>query len=107
MSNLDIARNQMECHQIQLSGVWSINAKDFCEEAGVDYGEAVDYQNLKEMEDQEQYEAESIHRYEESIGDLTEAQFQRIAQNALEATSSDDGYSPYFWANVIEQLEAK
>lgn len=107
MSNIEIARNQMECHQQQISGVWSINAKQFCKEAGVDYDQATLYQNRKEMEDQEQYEAESIQNYEETIGDLTEAQFQRIAQNALEATSSDDGYSAYFWFNVVEQLEAK
>lgn len=107
MNNIAIARNQMECHQMQVSGVWSINAKDFCKEAGVDYEKALEYQNRREMEDQEQYEADAIQSYEQSIGDLTESQFERIAQNALEATSQDDGYSAYFWANVVEQLEAK
>ena len=92
---------------MQVSGVWSIDAKDFCKEVGVDYEKALDYQNRREIEDQEQYEADAIQRYEETIGDLTQAQYDRIAQNALEATSSDDGYSAYFWENVIEQLEAK
>jgi len=109
MNNLiEEAKHQRDCHREQVSGVWSINAEEFCRRTGIAnlYNDAIDYQNEREYEDQEQYEADSIQRYESEIGDLTESQFDRIHTAALVATSSDDGYSAYFWDFVVKRLEA-
>lgn len=104
---IEAAKNQMECHRQQVSGVWSINAKDFCKEAGVDYDEAVDYQNLRESEDNEEYEAELIDRYTAKLGYLTDKQLENIHDEASVVGINDDGYSAYFWQNVVKQLEHK
>lgn len=101
------AKDQMERHQLQVSGVWSINAADFCKEAGVDYDAAVDYQNIREFEDNEEYEAELIAEYTAGLGYLTEKQLENIRDEASLVGVNDDGYSTYFWQNVVEQLEAK
>lgn len=46
--HIETARDQMERHQMQVSGAWSIDAQGFCKEAGVDYDAAVDYQIIRE-----------------------------------------------------------
>lgn len=101
------ARNQMECHQMQVSGAWSINAQDFCKEASVDYDTAVDYQIIREAEDNEEYEAELINRYTREFGYLTDKQLENIRDMASLVGVNDDGYSAYFWQNVVKQLEDK
>ena len=101
------ARNQMESHQLQVSGVWSIDAEQFCKEANVDYNEAVDYQIIREAEDNEVYEAELIDRYTNKLGYLTDKQLENIRDEASLVGVNDNGYSAYFWHNVIEQLERK
>lgn len=106
-NHIEAAKNQMECHQLQVSGVWSINAADFCKEAGVDYDTAVDYQNMRESEDNEEYEAELIAKYTAGLGYLTEKQLENIRDKASLVGVNDAGYSAYFWQNVVEQLEAK
>lgn len=104
---IQTARKQMECHQMQVSGVWSIDAKQFCEEAGVDYDTAVNYQIMRESEDNEEYVAELIERYTAELGYLTDKQLENIRDMAALVGINDDGYSAYFWQNVVEQLENK
>lgn len=104
---IEKARNQMECHQRQVSGAWSINAEDFCKEAGVDYDTAVDYQILREAEDNEEYEAEVINRYTRNLGYLTDKQLENIRNDTSLSVVNDSGYSAYFWQNVVEQLESQ
>jgi len=104
---IQTARNQMDCHQMQVSGVWSINAKDFCKEAGVDYDTAVDYQIIRETEDNEEYEAELINRYTRELGYLTDKQLENIRDETSLFVENDEGYSAYFWQNVVKQLEDK
>lgn len=104
---VETAKDQMERHQAQVSGVWSIDAKQFCEEAGVDYDAAVDHQNIREYEDNEEYEAELISEYAAALGYLTDKQLENIRDEASLVGVNDDGYSAYFWQNVVEQLEDK
>jgi hypothetical protein len=104
---IDIARNQMECHQKQVSGVWSINAEDFCKKAGVSYQDAADYQVDMEMTDNADYVEEQLAHYEKALGPLTEEQEDHFRVSEFTSEINDIGYSSYFWANVVEQLEAK
>ncbi len=104
---IEAAKNQMECHRLQVSGVWSIDAKQFCEEAGVDYEVAVDYQIIRESEDNEEYEAGLIAEYTAKLGYLTDKQLENIRDKASLVGVNDDGYSYYFWRNVVEQLESE
>ena len=104
---IETARDQMERHQMQISGAWSIDAQKFCKEAGVDYERAVDYQIIRESEDNEEYEAELIDRYTRELGYLTDKQLENIRDEASLVGVNDDGYSAYFWHDVIEQLESK
>ena len=104
---IEAAKNQMECHQLQVSGVWSIDAKQFCEEAGVDYDAAVDYQTVRELEDNERYEEQLIAEYTAALGYLTDKQLENIRNEASLVGVNDDGYSYYFWRNVVEQLESE
>lgn len=106
-SYIKTARDQMERHRAQVSGVWSIDAEDFCKEAGVDYDAAVDYQIIREAEDNEEYEADLIAKYTDALGYLTDKQLENIRDEASLVGVNDDGYSAYFWQNVVEQLEAK
>lgn len=104
---IETARNQMDCHQLQVSGVWSIDAEQFCKEANVDYFTAVDYQILREAENNEVYEAELIDRYTRELGYLTDKQLENIRDEASLVGVNDNGDSAYFWHNVIEQLKEK
>lgn len=101
------AQNQLECHQKQVSGVWSINAKEFCERTGIEnlYDNAVDYQIMREAEDNEEYEADIINSRTRELGYLTDKQLDKICEDSDGIGINDDGYSAYFWDYVVKELE--
>jgi len=106
-SLIERATHQRDCHQQQVSGVWSINAKDFCEETGIAnlYDNAVDYQIMREAEDQEEYEADIINQRQRELGYLTDKQLDKIREDSSDVGINDDGYSAYFWDFVVKELE--
>ena len=62
---------------------------------------------LREAESNEEYEAELISRYTRELGCLTDKQLENIRDEAILTGVNDNGYSAYFWHNVIEQLKGK
>ena len=108
-SLLEQAINQRDCHRLHVSGAWSINAAEFCANTGIAglYDSAVDYQNEREYEDNQEYEAEIINSRTKELGSLTESQLERIAELSDGVCINDDGYSAYFWDFIVKALEDK
>lgn len=106
MTNLEIARNQLECHEKQVSGAWSINAQEFCEQTGIEnlFEEAVEYQVNRELDDTGLYIEEQIAMHESALGSLTEDQIDHLRDNIGDC-SNDPGYSSYFWFYVVRKLK--
>lgn len=107
MNSYETAITQRENHREQVSGVWSINAENFCKTNNLDYDSAVDYQIMREAEDQEDYEAGIIDSRQRELGYLTDIQMDKIRKDAEGVGINDNGYSFYFWDNIVEQLEAE
>lgn len=108
-SLIEIAKNQRDCHSLQVSGVWSINSEEFCEKTGIPdlYESAVEYQRDIEYLDNQEYEAEIINARTKELGYLTDSQLEKITELTSGVGINDDGYSSVFWDYVVESLESK
>lgn len=107
MNYLATAVQQRDNHLHQVSGAWSINAKDFCEELDIDdiYEKAIEYQTDMEYRDNEEFEAELVNKYTKDLGYLTDEQLNKISNLTDGVGVNDDGYSVYFWDYIVMQLQ--
>lgn len=100
------ARHQYHCNAEQVSGVWGINGKDFCEKYRLDYDSALEYEDEEFMNDCDNYYIEERTKISRIIGDLTDDQdvrLQEYCQNEL----CFDGEGEHFWWYVSTTLLAQ
>lgn len=100
------AKHQLNCHINQVSGCWRINGKDFCEEHGLDYEQAITYEIEKDNNDFDVFLYEERSKIEKRIGTLADEQEDRLREWCEDNWYSDEE-GGYFWEDVIEQLETK
>lgn len=100
------ANHQYACHSQQVSGVWSISGKEFCERYKLDYDRAIEYETEAVIDEFDDYYAEEATAIRRKIGELTEKQ-ERTLQEHCEDNFYFDEEGEHFWWYVKSRLLAE
>lgn len=103
---IEVAQDQMECHQMQVSGVWSISGEDFCRQNGLNYQRALDFEADERYESFSEYVSEERGKLSRSIGELSEEQEEALENYCRGQLDWREGYSSYFWLDILRQIDS-
>lgn len=101
---LKIAREQRSNYANQVSGVWSINAMDFCEEYGLDFNNAMDLQEEANENVLRDTMDSTVARIQAQVGELTDKQLNKVRDD-IEKNWDNSAINEAFWEAVISQIK--
>lgn len=99
------ATEQASNHRNQVSGVWSIDGREFCEKYDLDYKAVVYAQDEQNREDFYDFVYERKKQYYDITGDKEiPAEVEDKIWDKAEAEFYFDTEATAFWDDVVEQL---
>lgn len=100
------AMQQYRNHQLEVSGMWSINGHEFCEKYNLDYDAAIEAEDDAFYSGLEEEYRDLLAGITRKIGELTEQQennlYEYVAENNYQIHESCA-----FWDAILQEIDYK
>jgi hypothetical protein len=101
-----IALEQYRNHAAQVSGAWSINGREFCEQYGLDYEAARTASHEGFVEDLDYEYRDTLADMQRKIGELSSEQREKLYAY-IEDSSYEYEEGAYFWDAILQEIKEK